>query len=113
MGRVEVGHREAPAVRVEAHLARPRRGGRPRAHEVEAGPGPELDAGLSYGQLALAHTVVEVMRGTAELRADLPHIRSLYPLLADLLAGSALLPELPHEPPTAFLRLCRSHEFRS
>ena len=81
--------------------------------ELTPVPGSELDAGLSYGQLALAHTVVEVMRGTAELRADLPRIRSLCPLLADLLADSALLPELPDEPPTAFLRLCSSHEFRS
>ena len=81
--------------------------------ELTPVPGSELDAGLSYGQLALAHTVVEVMRGVAELRADLPRIRSLYPPLAELLAGSALLPELPDEPPTAFLRLCRSHEFRS
>jgi hypothetical protein len=81
--------------------------------ELTPVPGSELDIGLSYGQLALAHTVVEVMRGAAELRTDLPRIRSLYPLLADLLAGSALLPELPDEPPTTFLRLCRSREFRS
>lgn len=81
--------------------------------ELTPVPGSELDAGLSYGQLALAHTVVEVMRGAAELRTDLPRIRTLYPLLADLLAGSALLPELPDEPPTALLRLCRSREFRS
>lgn len=73
--------------------------------EITPVPGSELDIGLSRGQLALAHTVVEVLRGTAELRTDLTRIRSLYPLLADLLAGSALLPELPDEPPTAFLRL--------
>jgi hypothetical protein len=53
------------------------------------------------------------MRGAAELRADLSRIRTLYLLLADLLAGSTRLPELPDEPPTAFLRLCRSREFRS
>lgn len=69
--------------------------------------GSELETGLSYGQLALAHTVVEIMRGLAELRTDLPQIRSLYPLLADLIDGSALLPELPDEPPSAFLRQMR------
>jgi len=80
--------------------------------ELTPVPGSELATGLSYGQLALAHTVVEIMRGTAELRTDLPRIRSLYPLLADLLAGSALLPQLPEEPPMAFLRLCGPREFR-
>jgi hypothetical protein len=81
--------------------------------ELTPVPGSELDIGLSYGQLTLAHTVIELMRGAAGIRTDLPRIRSLYPLLADLLVGAALLPELPEEPPTAFLRLCRSHEFRS
>jgi hypothetical protein len=73
-------------------------------------PGSELDIGLSYGQLALAQTVVEVMRGTAELRTDLPRLRNLYPLLADLIAGSTLLPQLPDEPPTVFRRLRRSRD---
>jgi tetratricopeptide (TPR) repeat protein len=73
--------------------------------ELTPAPGSELDAGLSYAQLALAHTVVELMQGAADIRADLPRIPSQYPLLGDLLDGSALLPELPGEPPTAFLRL--------
>lgn len=81
--------------------------------ELTPMPGSPLDIGLAYGQLALAHTVVELMRGTAELRTDLPRIRSLYPLLADLLAGSALLPRLPNEPPTAFVRLCKPREYRN
>jgi hypothetical protein len=81
--------------------------------ELTPVPGTELDIGLSYAQLALAHTVVELMQGAAEIRADLSRIRSLYPLLADLLGGSVLLPELPGEPPTEFLRLYRSRELRS
>ena len=67
--------------------------------------GSDLDIGLSYGKLALAHNTLEVIRVLGEIRSDLQRLRTLYPPIATLLDGRSQLPGLPDEPPAAFLRL--------
>lgn len=68
-------------------------------------PGSDLDTGIAYGKLAVAHITLEVVRGLNIVRADTEQLRALYPALAALLNGSSQLPRLPDEPPAAFMRL--------
>jgi hypothetical protein len=70
-------------------------------------PGSDLDAGLAYGKLALAHAIVELIRGLRKLRVNMHNLDTDYPVMANLLEGSSHLPGLPDEPPEAFLLLCR------
>jgi hypothetical protein len=75
------------------------------AQAVTPAPGSDLDTGLSYGKLALAHSILELIQGLRNFRSNLA---VLHPVLADLLDGRSRLPGLPAEPPGAFLRICRS-----
>jgi hypothetical protein len=70
-------------------------------------PGSDLDIGLSYAKLALAHTTLEVIRGLEGVHSDFQRLRTLYPPIAALLDGRSQLPRLPDGPPAAFLRLLR------
>jgi hypothetical protein len=70
-------------------------------------PAPKSDIGqaLPYGSLALAHGVLDLLAGLREYRDDLHQLYSLYPQLGDLLVGRRRLPELPGDPPAAFMRI--------
>ena len=83
------------------------------AQAISPVPGSDLDAGLSYGKLALAHSILELIRGLRNFRSDLVQVNALYPILADLLDGRSHLPGLLAEPPAAFLRICRSSDASS
>jgi hypothetical protein len=72
-------------------------------------PGSDLDVGLVYGKLALAHATLELIQGLRNLRSDMGQMDTDYPMTADLLYGGHL-PGLPDEPPSAFLRVCRSSD---
>jgi hypothetical protein len=81
------------------------------AQAVTPVPGSDLDTGLSYGKLALAHSILELIQGLRNFRpdlADLAQVSALHPVLAELLDGRSHLPGLLAEPPGAFLRICRS-----
>ena len=78
------------------------------AQAVTPVPGSDLDTGLSYGKLALAHAIFELIQGLRNFRSDMAQVNALYPMLADLLDGRRHLPGLLAEPPGAFLRICRS-----
>jgi hypothetical protein len=67
--------------------------------------GSDLETAIAYGKLALAHAIVEVIRGLNIVRPDSEQLCALYPPLAALLNGSSQLPRLPDEPPAAFVRL--------
>ena len=70
-------------------------------------PGSDLDTGIAYGKLALARTTLEVIRCLDVIRPDTEPLRALCPPLAALLDRSSQLPQLPDEPPAAFVRLRR------
>ena len=80
------------------------------AQAVTPAPGSDLDTGLSYGKLALAHAIFELIQGLRNFRSDMAQVNALYPMLADLLDGRSNLPGLLAEPPAAFLRICRSSD---
>jgi len=80
------------------------------AQAVTPVPGSDLDTGLSYGKLALAHVIFELIQGLRNFRSDMAQVNALYPILADLLDGRSHLPGLLAEPPAAFLRICRSSD---
>ncbi|MGH3378873.1 MAG: hypothetical protein ACRDP6_29505, partial [Actinoallomurus sp.] len=67
----------------------------------------DLAAAMPYGTLGLAHTVLDLLRGLGQLRPDVRRLNSMYPKLGALLSGREQLPELPAEPPAAFLRMRR------
>lgn len=69
---------------------------------VQAG---DLHAGIAYGQLSLAYTILDVVRGLEYVRSDLQRLRDLYQPMAALLDEHIHLPQLPNEPPTSFLHL--------
>jgi hypothetical protein len=77
------------------------------AQAVTPVPGSDLDTGLRYGKLALAHAVLELIQGLRNFRSDMAQVNVLYPVLADMLDGRSHLPGLLAEPPAAFLRICR------
>lgn len=82
-------------------------------HAVTPVPGSDLDAGLVYGKLALAHATLELIQGLRNLRSDIGQMDTDYAIMANLLDGGCHLPGLPDEPPSAFLRACRSSDTSS
>jgi hypothetical protein len=73
-------------------------------------PGSDLDAGLAYGMLAIAHATLELIQRLQGLRPDMVQMGTRYPILSNLLDGRSRLPGAPSEPPGAFLRICRSSD---
>lgn len=69
--------------------------------------GSDLHAGIAYGQLSLAYSILDVVRGLEGDRSDLQRLRDLYKPMAALLDGHVHLPPLPEEPPTSFLHFRR------
>jgi hypothetical protein len=65
-------------------------------------PGSDLEAGIAYGQLALAHATLQIIQGLDRVRPDLGGLRTLHPQIAAFLDGRSQLPPLPEEPPAAF-----------
>jgi hypothetical protein len=63
---------------------------------------------MPYGKLGLAHAVLDVLRALGQVRPDVRRLNSMYPKLGALLSGREQLPEMPAEPPAAFLRLRRA-----
>ena len=80
------------------------------AQAVTPAPGSDLDTGLGYGKLALAHSILELIQGLRNFCSDLARVNALHPVLADLLDRRRHLPGLFAEPPGAFLRICRSSD---
>lgn len=76
-------------------------------------PGSDLDVGLAYGKLALAHATLELIRMLPELRSDTGQMDARHPELANLRDGGSQLPGLPAEPPGAFLSICRTPDASS
>jgi hypothetical protein len=68
-------------------------------------PGSDLETGLIYSKLALAHITVEIIQGLEGFRSDLDDLRNLYPQLGELIEGRRQLPSLPDKPPAEFTRL--------
>jgi hypothetical protein len=65
--------------------------------------GSDLEAGIAYGKLALAHAILQIIQGLARVRSDLGGLRSLYPQITAFLDdGGSQLPSLPKKPPAAF-----------
>jgi hypothetical protein len=65
-------------------------------------PGSDLQAGIAYGQLALAHATLQIIQGLDRVRPDLGGLRTLHPQIAAFLDGRSQLPPLLEEPPAAF-----------
>ncbi|MFI0449770.1 hypothetical protein [Actinomadura sp. 6N118] len=68
----------------------------------------DIGEAMPYATLALAYECLHVMRALGEERTDLRQLHNRYPRLGDLLAGRRQLPELPSEPPAAFVRIRRA-----